>query len=114
MSVSTRTSGHHLIVSPRARLVAGGPASDFEASIQELFKDGYRHLVIDLHGVLTIDSAGVRALVRGLTTSQRLDGSFVLAAPNTSVRAVLQSAGLDSVFTIFDSVDRAVVRRWPW
>lgn len=114
MSVSTRASGNRLVLSPREDLVAGGPARDFESSVQELFKAGYRHLVTDLRGVPTIDSAGVRALVRGLTTSQRLEGSFALVAPNDSVRAVLQTARLESVFPIFDSIEPAVARRWPW
>lgn len=103
-----------MVLSPREDLVAGGPARDFEGSVQELFKAGYRHLVTDLRGVPTIDSAGVRALVRGLTTSHRLEGSFALVAPNAIVRAVLQTAHLESVFPIFDSIEPAVARRWPW
>jgi anti-anti-sigma factor len=114
MSVSTRLSGNRLVLSPREALLAGGPAREFERSVQELFKAGYRHLVTDLAGVPSIDSAGVRALVRGLTTSQRLEGSFVLVGPNLSVRTVLRTAHLESVFPIFESLERAVARRWPW
>jgi anti-anti-sigma factor len=114
MSVSTRLSGNRLVLSPREALLAGGPAREFERSVQELFKAGYRHLVTDLGAVPSIDSAGVRALVRGLTTSQRLEGSFVLVGPNPSVRTVLRTAHLESVFPIFDSLEPAVARRWPW
>lgn len=114
MSVSTRASGNRLVLSPREDLVAGGPARDFESSVQELFKAGYRHLVTDLRNVAAIDSAGVRALVRALTTSQRLEGSFTLVAPNARVRAVLQTAHLEPVFPIFESIEGAVARRWPW
>ena len=114
MSISTRARGNRLILSPSEALVAGGPAGDFERSVQELFKAGYRHLVTDLSGVPNIDSAGVRALVRGLTTSQRLEGSFTLVAPNASVRAVLETAHLGSVIPTFDSIEPAVARRWPW
>jgi anti-anti-sigma factor len=114
MSVSTRASGNRLVLSPREDLVAGGPARDFESSVQALFKAGYRHLVTDLRSVSTIDSAGVRALIRGLTTSQRLEGSFVLVAPSARVRSVLQTAHLEAVFPIFESIEPAVARRWPW
>jgi len=114
MSVSTRVRGSRLVLSPHEALVAGGPARDFESSVQELFKAGYRHFVADLRGVPSIDSAGVRALVRCLTTSQRLEGSFSLVAPNANVRAVLQAARLNSVFPIFDTLEPALVRRWPW
>jgi uncharacterized membrane protein YhiD involved in acid resistance len=35
-------------------------------------------------------------------------------APSAGVRAVLQTAHLDSVFPIFESLEPAVARRWPW
>jgi anti-anti-sigma factor len=114
MSIATKSGGKCLVLSPREALVAGGGAREFERSVQQLFKSGYRHLVADLRGVPAIDSEGVRALVRGLTTSQRLEGSFALVAPNAGVRAVLQTAHLDSVFPIFESLEPAVARRWPW
>ncbi len=114
MSMATRVTGTRLVLSPSEALVAGAPASEFESSVQALFKAGYRHVVTDLSGVLRIDSAGVRALVRGLTTSQRLEGSFTLVAPNPHVRAVLQAAHLDSVFPVFDSIEQAAAQHWPW
>ena len=114
MSVPTRTSGARLVLSPREDIVEGGPAEEFERLVQEAFKGGYLHLVADLRGVLSIDSGGVRALVRGLTTAQRLKGSFSLVAPNARVRAVLAATHLDKVFPIFDDIEPAVARRWPW
>jgi anti-anti-sigma factor len=103
-----------LVVSPQEPLITGGPAEEFEARVQSLFRDGYRHLVVDLRAVPTIDSAGVRALVRGYTTAQRLHGSFRLVAPNERVRTVLQLAHLDSVFDIFESLDDARASRVQW
>ena len=114
MAVPTTTTGGRLILSPREDLKAGGPAEDFEGRVQDVFKRGYRHLVVDLHGVPTIYSAGVRALVRGLTTSQRLGGSFTLAAPKTAVLNVLAALRLDTVFPIHAGLESAVARRVPW
>lgn len=114
MNVLTRVRGSRLVLAPQEALVAGGPATEFEASVQELFNGGYRHFVADLSGVPSLDSAGVRALVRCLTTSQRLEGSFALVAPSAEVRAVLESARLGSVFPIFDSLEPALARHLPW
>jgi len=114
MAVPTKVTGDGLVLSPREELVAGGPAEEFERRLQDLFQAGYRRLVTDLRGVTRIDSAGVRALVRGLTTAQRLGGSFTLVAPSPRVLAVLQLSRLDSVFTIFDRLEPALVKRWPW
>lgn len=114
MPVSERSGRSRLVVSPQEPLITGGPAEEFEARVQSLFRDGYRHLVVDLRAVPTIDSAGVRALVRGYTTSQRLHGSCRLVAPNERVRTVLQLAHLDSVFDIFESVDEARASQIQW
>ena len=114
MSVPTKTSGERFVLSPREDIVAGGAAEEFERLVQEAFKAGYLHLVTDLRGVLRIDSAGVRALVRGLTTAQRLHGSFSLVGPNSAVSAVLAATHLDTVFPIFDDLEPAIARRWPW
>lgn len=114
MPVPTRAEGDALILSPGGPLVGGGPAEEFESSIQAIFKSGYRHLVADLRGVTQMDSAGIRALVRGLTSSQRLEGSFTLVAPSPAVLGVLQEAQLDSVFTIFDRIEPALTKRRPW
>ena len=113
MTVPTRPAGDRIVLSPREDLVSGGPAEEFEHRLQQLFEAGYRHVVADLRGVMAIDSAGVRALVRGLTTAQRFGGSFSLVAPNDRVRAILAAIRLDTVLPIFDAVESAVAR-WPW
>ena len=56
---------NRMVLSPQEPLVAGGRAEELERRIQEVFKSGYEHVVIDLRGVPNADSAGVRALVRG-------------------------------------------------
>ena len=114
MPVPTRAEGDAFILSPSGPLVAGGSAEEFESSIQAIYKSGYRHLIADLHDVTLIDSAGIRALVRGLTSSQRLEGSFKLVAPSPEVMAVLRVAQLDSVFTVHDRIEAALTKRSRW
>jgi anti-anti-sigma factor len=103
-----------LVLSPQLPLVAGGAAEAFEQDIQQLFRRGQRHLIIDMSGVPSIDSAGIRALVRGHTTSQRLGGSLRLAAMTAAVIAVLDASRLGSIFSTYPSVDAARLAAWPW
>jgi anti-anti-sigma factor len=114
MSVEQRAAGSRLVLSPHEALLAGGPAEEFERRVQALLRGGYRHLVVDLSRVPSIDSAGIRALVRGHTTAQRMESAFALAAINPRVRATLELSRLDSVFTIHDSLASAQARRVPW
>jgi anti-anti-sigma factor len=114
MPVPTRAEGDALILSPAGPLVAGGPAEEFESSIQAIYKSGYRHLIADLRDVSKADSAGIRALVRGLTSAQRLEGSFKLVAPSPDVMALLRVAQLDAVFVVHERLDSALTKRARW
>jgi anti-anti-sigma factor len=107
-------SRESLTLSPNEPLVAGGPAEGFERHVQALFRQGYRHLVTDLRDVPTLDSAGIRALVRGHTTAQRVGGSFRLVGADQSVRTILEMAHLDSVLEVCDSLEAAEARPLPW
>ena len=103
-----------LVLSPQEPLVAGGAAEALEREIQHLFRRGQRHLIIDMSGVPAIDSAGIRALVRGHTTSQRLGGSLRLAAIRPAAMAVLEASRLANIFGTYESVDAARRAAWPW
>jgi len=108
------TVGDRLVMSPMDPLVAGGAAETFERHVQQLFRSGYRHLVVDLSGVPAIDSAGIRAFVRGHTSAQRVGGTLRLAAAPAAVSRVLELANLAGVFEIYPSVDAARMASWPW
>jgi anti-anti-sigma factor len=101
-----------VLVAAPADLIQGGPAEDYERQINDLFRSGCRDLIADFRSVTSIDSAGVRALVRSHTTAQRLDARFTIVAPQPAVRRVLELARLDSVFDVRDSLDAARVPVW--
>ncbi len=109
-----RADSRELVLSPRENLIAGGPAEQLEQSIQSSFKQGIQRVVIDLRAVPVIDSAGIRALVRGHTSAERLGRQFCLVAPNNRVREELRLSRLDQVFTISDSITTARARPVPW
>ena len=102
------------MLSPQEPLVAGGAAEAFEKDIQQIFRRGQRDVIVDLAGVTAIDSAGIRALVRGHTTSQRLGGSLRLAAVNPAVHRVLEASRLASIFDTYSTVESARLAAWPW
>jgi anti-anti-sigma factor len=114
MSKPAKASRESLTLSPNEPLVGGGPAEGFERHVQALFRQGYRRLIIDLQRVPTVDSAGIRALIRGHTSAQRVGGSFRLVGAGESVRTMLGSARLDSVLEVCDSLQAAEARPWPW
>jgi anti-anti-sigma factor len=111
---ASRLAGARILLSPREPLVGGGAAEAFEQQLQQLVRTGYRNLVVDLAGVTAIDSAGIRALVRGHTSARRVDGTLRLAAARPAVSDVLKLSNLSGIFETYESVDGAMIAAWPW
>jgi anti-anti-sigma factor len=114
MTVNQDAVGRRVVLSPEQGLVAGGPAEEFEQRIQTLFREGHHDLLVDLRQVPRIDSRGVRALVRGHTTAQRLGATFRLACPGPHIRSILEVSRLDNIFTIYDTFDEAKKQEIRW
>lgn len=114
-SFSVRGSkSEQILLSPQEDLIAGGPAEELERRIQEVFKLGYEHVVIDLRGAPTADSAGIRALVRGHTTAQRLSRRFTLVSPNPKVMELLELSLLTRVLEVVDTLVDAKTKSIAW
>jgi anti-anti-sigma factor len=109
-----RASSDRLVLAPREPLVGGGAAEAFERHVRQLYQTGHRNVIVDLAGVSMIDSAGIRALVRGHTTAGRMDGTLRLAGLRADVLKVLELTHLRPVFDIYDSVDAARMAALPW
>jgi anti-anti-sigma factor len=84
------------------------PLIDIEADFAETLRDGLtaavstsRHVVLDLHAVHLIDSAGLGLLVRAHQDARHRGGSLSLIAPSRYVRTVLHTMRLDTVFPTY-------------
>ncbi|NES25722.1 MAG: STAS domain-containing protein [Symploca sp. SIO3E6] len=62
-------------------------------------------LLVDMHQVESLDSAGLMALVSALSLSQRLKRRFSLCCVAPSIRIIFELTQLDKAFEIFDSRD---------
>jgi len=84
------------------------PLVDIDADFTETLRDGLtaagstsRHIVLDLHAVHLIDSAGLGLLVRAHQEAKHRGGSLCLAAPSRYVLTVLHTMRLDTVFPTY-------------
>lgn len=73
----------------------------------EQVQQGHYNLAVDLGGVEFMDSSGLAVLISGLRRTREHDGALVLISPTASVKRVLTITGLDRVFDIYDSVEKA-------
>lgn len=66
-------------------------------------------LIIDLSGVEFCDSTGVNVLLTAHRRARDSGGRLELAAPRPAIRKILKVTGLESVFTVLDSLPSALV-----
>jgi len=108
MEVRQEVHGGRLVLMPDRALRCGGPAETLESLLQKVLAEGHRRVIVNLQHVPQVDSAGVRALVRGYLTTQRLGGTLALSNVDPRVRRVLSMTRLDRVFPMFESVEAAI------
>jgi len=65
-------------------------------------------LIVDLNGVVRIDSSGIGALVGGLQEAKKQHVQFTLCGLNPSLRRLMQRTCLDRVFEIRPSIDEVL------
>lgn len=67
-------------------------------------------LAVDLSAVEYIDSSGIASLVEAFQEARKRGARFSLVAVSPAALRVFELARLDSVFTIFASLDEALER----
>ncbi|MFC1896606.1 STAS domain-containing protein, partial [Thermodesulfobacteriota bacterium] len=65
------------------------------------------HLVVDLSGTETMDSAGIGALVCRIAATRSSGGDIRLASPGSFVLKLLEITHLDQIFKCYDTVEEA-------
>jgi anti-sigma B factor antagonist len=107
MEISTKDMKRVSLVTVSGR-VDSATAPDFEKALQSLIQANRCQIVVDLKGVDYMSSAGLRGLVTSLKAAKSGGGDLRLAQPSVRVRDVLELAGLNVIFTVYDDIVGAV------
>lgn len=83
-------------------------ASELGDALNGVIEEGRNKIVLDLEKVDYMSSAGLREIVAALKRLNKGTGDLRLACPSDRVREVLELAGLDEIFKIFDTQLEAV------
>lgn len=87
-------------------------APALRTAINEQLEQGPTSLIIDLHDVEFVDSAGLAALVKGMKDSRRGGGDLRIVSPVAEdAMRVFKLTRFDKVFAMFDTLD-AAQRGW--
>jgi len=108
MQLTTKDDGHVTILMVDGDLVIGESESLFKRTVTRLMEQGKVNLLVDMRRVNFLDSSGLGALVRAMTSSQKEGGQTKLLGAGPQVKRLLEMTKLDSVFENFTDMETAV------
>jgi anti-sigma B factor antagonist len=79
-----------------------------EDKLNEYIQDGRVHLVLEMDGTEYLSSAGARVLISAQKALKPRGGRLALSQPSERVREVLDLAGLETLFPIYDTTVAAL------
>jgi anti-sigma B factor antagonist len=84
--------------------------AQIEANFRTMSAAPRMAIVVDMSGVPYMSSIGIRALLINAKAVRQRGGKFVLLNPDTNVKKVLVSSGIDQLITICDDLSHALVK----
>ena len=97
-----------IVLHLKDKLMGGLECAEVKREVQELIEQGYKSLIIDFTKLYWTNSAGIGALISCYHNFHKLGGQLKFARPTPKVQYYLRISKLDTVFEIFDTVEKAV------
>ena len=99
-------SGTTIVLDP-GKLLDNNNAHDMVDTISRALAMGYKYLIIDMHQLEFISSAGVGSILGSVEASREAGGDIILCNVSESIRAILDVLDLTDFLTIAASVNEA-------
>jgi anti-sigma B factor antagonist len=107
ISVDTHERGSWTVIAAAGEVdVVSAP--ELRGEIVRVVSEGSSDVVLDLSGVVFIDSFGLGVLVGAVKRIQAHDGHLRVVIGEARVHAVLELTGLDRVLELYDSLEQAI------
>jgi len=95
------------ILTLKGKLMGYPETDELHDEMKSFLGQKVNKIVIDLNGVSWMNSMGVGALMRCLTTIRNAEGDLRLARMSEKARSVFVITQLISIYKIFETVDEA-------
>ena len=109
MKVTQRSYGDVTVVDLKGKITIGRGDVILRETVQQLFDEGHRQILLNLAGVSYMDSAGIGELVACHKRAVEKTGRLKLLNPSGKVYDLLQLTKLDEVFETFTDEKTALV-----
>jgi anti-sigma B factor antagonist len=108
LTMNSRPVGEVMIVQCGGRIVAGSEVFTLQAHIADVLPQ-YADVVLHLDNVVFVDSSGLGALVRLVSTARSKGGDIKLCGVQPQLRKTLQMTSLLNMFETYDSEAEAII-----
>jgi anti-anti-sigma factor len=108
LNIETTHVSDHVVLIVSGRMDAEN-ATQFEEKCQGCIAEGHTSLVADLGGLAYISSMGLRSFLSVAKTLQSNGGALRLCCLKGLVKQVFEITGLLQVFSVYESVESAVL-----
>lgn len=108
IQASTRLVEGIVIVDISGQLRLGEGTGRLREIVQQLMREGYRKMLLNLGGVVHIDSSGIGELMSIYTSLRNQGGELKLMSLTKNVRNLLQVTRLYTVFDVHEDQTRAL------
>jgi anti-anti-sigma factor len=88
--------------------ISGDHVAELSTMLEARLVDGQPQIVLDLHSIALVDSAGLELLLDVQEKCQRMGGALKLANAGALCREVLKATGVGARFEIFHDTGGAV------
>jgi len=108
LQIESHSQGDVIVVEATGRATLGENSDYFDQELQRLAGEGWKKMLINLSGVIQMDSSGISALVRQCTGLARKGGSLWLVCPAGRVHDALSVTRLLDAIPTYDNVQKAI------
>lgn len=99
-----------IIVTLSGELIDRNQATKLVEEINDLLENGELKYIFDLSDLRYINSSGLNVLIQVLTRARKHGGEAIVANVSKKVNELLIITKLNTVFTVTDSVDKAIAK----
>ena len=97
-----------IVLHLKDKLMGGFECTEVKEEVHELINQGYKNLIVDFAKLYWSNSAGIGALISCYHNISKLGGQLKFARPTPKVQYYLQISKLDTVFEVYETIDKAV------
>ncbi len=108
LDISVRRRSQVDVIQLRGQLRLGPGVDEFRRALDEAVEAGGVSIVINLTEVPMIDSSGIGALVKAMSSAKQRGGALKLVNPSKMAVQTLRLVGVLGLFEVFDDEDSAV------